>query len=134
MKENFPLSQNNKILKGSFPKNSILVANKREYNLKDFLLRSDSYNIKRDLLDNTKHGYKHCKRNAIFGITLWMKQQPSDLLLLEKYLKSEEFKSLCQTVNVIYAGHCLCAKSKALFQLFLGSHTQEIISYMLKTM
>ena len=74
------------------------------------------------------------KGNAIFAITLWMKQQPLDLLLLEEYLKSEEFKSLCQTSNVIYAAHCLRAKSKALFQLFLGSHTQEIISYMLKTM
>ena len=66
MKENFHLSQNNKILKGSFPENSILVANKREHNLKDLLLRSDSYNIKRDLLDNTKHGYKHSKRKCDF--------------------------------------------------------------------
>ena len=66
MKENFHLSKNNKILKGSFPENSILVANKREHNLKDLLLRSDSYNIKRDLLDNTKHGYKHSKRKCDF--------------------------------------------------------------------
>ena len=58
MKENFHLSQNNKILKGSFPENSILVANKRKHNLKDLLLRSDSYSIKRELLDNAKHGYK----------------------------------------------------------------------------
>ena len=66
MKENFHLSQNNKILKGSFPENSILVANKREHNLKDLLRRSDLYNIKRDLLDNTKHGYKHSKRKCDF--------------------------------------------------------------------
>ena len=64
MKENFHLFQKNKILKGLFRENSILVANKRENNLKDLLLRSDSYNIKRDLLDNTKHGYKSCKKKC----------------------------------------------------------------------
>lgn len=38
------------------------------------------------LVDNTKHGYKSCKRN----VTLRMKQQPSNVLLLEEYLQSEE--------------------------------------------
>ena len=45
------------------------------------------------------------KRNAILVITLWMKQQPSNLLLLEEYLKSEE--SSLQAENVIYIGYCL---------------------------
>ena len=56
IKDTFHLIQNNKILNRLFPENSILVANKRENNLKDLLLRSDPYNIKKDLLDNTKHG------------------------------------------------------------------------------
>ena len=30
------------------------------------------------------------KRNVILAITLWTKQQPSNVLLLEGYLKSEE--------------------------------------------
>ena len=64
MKENFNLFQKTKILKGLFLENCILVANKRENNLKDLLLKSDSYNIKRDLLDNTKHGYKSCKKKC----------------------------------------------------------------------
>ena len=66
MKKNFNSIQKTKILKGLFLENCILVANKRENNLKDLLLKSDSYNIKRDLLDNTKHGYKHSKRKCDF--------------------------------------------------------------------
>ena len=30
------------------------------------------------------------KKNVILAITLWMKQQPSNALLLEEYLKPEE--------------------------------------------
>lgn len=48
----FYLLQNNEVLKGFFQK--IFVANKRDNNLKILLLRSDPYNIKRDLLDSTK--------------------------------------------------------------------------------
>ena len=55
-KDNFNLIQNNKILKGLFPEKKNLVANKKENNLKNVLLRSDPYNIKKDALDNEKHG------------------------------------------------------------------------------
>ena len=41
IKENFHLLKNNEILKGLFLENSIVVANKRENNLEDLLLRSD---------------------------------------------------------------------------------------------
>ena len=51
-----------KFRKVFFPENSIIVTNKRENNLKDLLLRSDSYNMKGDLPDNTRHGYKSCKK------------------------------------------------------------------------
>ena len=64
IKDNFHLLQNNEILKGLFPKNSILVANKRKNNLKDLLSRSDPYNIMKDLLDNTEHVYRSCKRKC----------------------------------------------------------------------
>ena len=62
VKENCHLLQNNKILKGLFPEYSILVANKRKSNLKDLLLKRDLYNIKKNLFDNAKHGYKSCKK------------------------------------------------------------------------
>ena len=39
--ENFHLLKNNEILKGLFLENSTVVANKRENNLEDLLLRSD---------------------------------------------------------------------------------------------
>ena len=47
-------------LKQLFPKNSIVVANKRGKNLQDLLTRADPYNIKNDLLDQNFHGYKKC--------------------------------------------------------------------------
>jgi len=34
-----------------------MVANKKENNLTNLLLRSDSYNIKQDILDNQECGY-----------------------------------------------------------------------------
>ena len=66
IKDNFHLLQSNKILKVLFPENSILLGSKRETNLKDLLLRTDPHNIKKDLLDNTKHGYKSCKKKCDF--------------------------------------------------------------------
>ena len=56
IKENLHLLQNHDLLKEIFPKGSILVANKREHNLKDLLLRSDPYNIKNDIMDNNLFG------------------------------------------------------------------------------
>ena len=41
IKDNFYLLQNNEILKGLFPENSIIKANKKENNLKDLLPRSE---------------------------------------------------------------------------------------------
>ena len=54
--------------------------------MKDLWLRSDPYNTKIDLLGNARA----VKRNVILAITLWLKQQPSNVLLLEEYLKLEE--------------------------------------------
>jgi len=45
------------ILKELFPDRSVMVANKKENNLTNLLLRSDSYNIKQDILDNQECGY-----------------------------------------------------------------------------
>ena len=51
-------------LKQLFPKNSIIVANKRERSLPELLTRADPYNIKSDLLDRNVHGYKKCSKKC----------------------------------------------------------------------
>ena len=51
-------------LKQLFPKNSIIVANKRGRNLQEHLTRADPYNIKSDLLDLNVHGYKKCGKKC----------------------------------------------------------------------
>ena len=93
-------------MKGLFPENSILVANKKENNLKDLLLRSDPYSIKKDLLDNTKHGYKSCKKkcdscnNFVDEVTA-IKCFPTGRMFKIRRVHS------CQTENVIYVAYCL---------------------------
>ena len=64
IKDNFHQLQNDEFLKWKFPENNILVAKKRENNLRGLLPRSDPYNIKRDLLNYKKHGYKSCKKKC----------------------------------------------------------------------
>ena len=50
------------------------------------------------------------KRNVILAVTLWLKQQPSNVLLLELYLKLEEIVHVKRKI-VIYVAYCLnCQK------------------------
>ena len=53
-------------LKQLFPKNSIIVTNKRGRNLQDLLTRANPYNIKSDLLDLNVHGYKKMQQKMRF--------------------------------------------------------------------
>ena len=105
-KDNFDLLQNNEILKRLYPENSILVARKKENNLKDLLLRSDPYNIKRDLLDSTKYGYKNCKKKCDSYNNL-----ADEATAIKCFATGRIFKirrdSLCQTINVIHVTYCL---------------------------
>ena len=52
------LIKNSLLLHNIFPVGSKLVANKRCQNLKDLLVRGDSYNIKLDLTDIVSHQNK----------------------------------------------------------------------------
>ena len=54
------LLESDDTLKQLFPKNYIIVANKRGRNLQELLTRADPYNIKSDLLGRNFHGYKKC--------------------------------------------------------------------------
>ena len=48
-------------LKKIFP-DGVMTSFKREKNLKELLMRGDPYNIKEDLIDHSKHGYKRCNQ------------------------------------------------------------------------
>ena len=58
LKKHLPIVENVESLNAPYLKGSIMVAFKREQNLKDLLLRGAPYNIKVDLEDNETHGYK----------------------------------------------------------------------------
>ena len=91
------------------PKNSELVANKKN-NLKDLLLRSDLYNIKIDLQDNTKHGYASCKKPCGSCNSF-----ADEISLIRCFATGRTYKiirgSTCSTNNVIYMAYCFtCQK------------------------
>ena len=97
-------------MKGLSPEKSIVVGNKRENNLKDLLLRSDPYNIKKNLLDNTKHGYKSCKKKC----DSW-NNFVGEVTAIKCFATETIFKirrdSSCQMENVIYIAYFLnCQK------------------------
>lgn len=62
IKEHLDLIHNNETLRNIFfPKNSKLVAIKKEDNWNDLLLRNNPHDIRTDLQDNSKPGYVGCK-------------------------------------------------------------------------
>ena len=97
-------------MKGLFLENSIRVVDKRKNNLKDLLLRSDSFNIKRDLLGNTKYGYRNCKKKFDCCNNF-----VDEATAIKCFANGRIFKirrdSLYQTKSVIYVVYCLnCQK------------------------
>ena len=62
--DNMYLLQNSKVLKDLYPPAHTLVANKRENNLKELVLRADPYTIKSDCTDNSDHGYTRCNKRC----------------------------------------------------------------------
>ena len=100
-----------KFWKGYFQKIVFLWQNKRENNLKDLLLRSDPYNIKRDLLHNTKHGYESCEKKCDSCNNF-----VDEATAIKCFATGRIFKirrdSSCQMENVIYVAFCLNCQKK----------------------
>ena len=103
------LQQDPKLLE-LFPLDSIMVANKRENNLKDLLFRSDPYNIKGDVSDFEPHGYSKCGRKC---------DSCNNYVLETSYIISKATgrkfhirrDTTCTTKNVIYVAICqTCGK------------------------
>ena len=93
-------------LKQLFPKNPIIVANKRERNLPELLTRADPYDIKSDLLDRNVHGYKKCSKkcdscNNFIDETSFVMPKAN---IKGKYWIRRD--STCTTKNVMYLAYC----------------------------
>ena len=105
VEKNIHLITGNPELKKLYPDGSILVASKRESNLKELIMRGDPYSIKSDLCDTENHGYKKCTRKC---------DSCSNFVDETSYITSNatgrKFKikrdTTCTTPNVIYVAYC----------------------------
>ena len=88
-----------------FPKGSIIVANKRENNLKDLLVRGDPYNIKQDLCGNVESGYVSCNKKCdscqnFVDVTTHVTSNATGRRF--RIIRD----STCTSKNVIYVAYC----------------------------
>ena len=116
-------------LKQLFPKNSIIVTNKRGRNLQDLLTRANPYNIKSDLLDLNVHGYKKCGKkcdscNNFVNETSFVISKA----IGRKYWIRRD--SICTTKNVIYLAY-LNEGNKERVLMFLANLTYQITKVIL---
>ena len=112
-----------------FPKNSIIVTNKRGRNLQDLLTRANPYNIKSDLLDLNDHGYKKCGKkcdscNNFVNETSFVISKA----IGRKYWIRRD--SICTTKNVIYLAY-LNEGNKERVLMFLANLTYQITKVIL---
>ena len=116
-------------LKQLFPKNSIIVTNKRGRNLQDLLTRANPYNIKSDLLDLNVHGYKKCGKkcdscNNFVDETSFVISKA----IGRKYWIRRD--SICTTKNAIYLAY-LNEGNKERVLMFLANLTYQITKVIL---
>ena len=116
-------------LKQLFPKNSIIVTNKRGRNLQDLLTRANPYNIKSDLLDLNVHGYKKCGKkcdscNNFVDETSFVISKA----IGRKYWIRRD--SISTTKNVIYLAY-LNEGNKERVLMFLANLTYQITKVIL---
>ena len=64
IKNNIHVLQNSTMLNSLYPPGSIIVGHSLERNLKELLLRGDSYTIKPDVVDKADHGYVKCNKKC----------------------------------------------------------------------
>ena len=108
---NIHLLLNNDNLKELYPKGIILVANKREKNLQQLLLRSDPYNIKDDQQLKEDCGYTKCfckNRDSCNNFV-------DETTYIECNATGRKYKirrdTACSLRNVIYVAYCIkCMK------------------------
>ena len=106
-----PILQNSAVLKDLFPPGKIMIAHKREKNLKELLLRSDPYAIKPDILDAVAEGYVKCDRgcdscNNLVDQTSYIVSNATG----KKYTIRKKLS--CKSKYVIYVSYCAKCRSQ----------------------
>ena len=92
-----------------FP-NGVMVACKREQNLKELLTRADPYSIKSDITDFTPRGYKRCNKKCDSCDNFVMEVDSIVSHATKKRFRIRK-DFTCSSTNVIYCATCtLCCK------------------------
>ena len=105
LRDNLYLLQGSNVLKGMFTPGMIMVAHKRENNLKELLLRGDPYSIKPDIVNNDVQGYIVCNRvcdscsNFVDQTNIVRSSATGRKYVIRKNIT-------CTTNNVIYVAYC----------------------------
>ena len=102
--------ENQPELANIFPTGTVIVANKKEPNLGDLLLRSDPNNIKQDLTNSNELGYTKCDKNCDS-----CKNYVDETTSIKSFATGRTFiirrESTCTSKNVIYVAYCkTCGK------------------------
>ena len=110
VKKNLPILEKNPVLSNLFPKGTVMVANKKENNLRNLLTRSDPYSIKKDLTTTTELGYVCCDKSCDSCVNYVV--QTSAIVSKATGRKFNiRRESTCTTKNVVYVAVCkTCGK------------------------
>ena len=99
------------VLKELFKPGTIMVAHKRENNLKELILRGDPYSIKPEIMDTVGLGYKRCDRlcdscRSFVDETSVVRCNATG----KKYVIRKNLS--CRSRNVIYVAYCTKCKKQ----------------------
>ena len=109
--DNLHLFENNPQLINLFSKGTILVANKRENNLKELLSRADPYSVKPDQHANGDTGYRKCVKPKCDSCTNFVDETSTITCHATGRIYKINRSSTCSTANVIYVAYCVtCGK------------------------
>lgn len=105
VKKHLPLLKNDPVLNDLFPPGSILVASKRESNLKDLLMRADPYNVKADMADTGNNGLVKCNKTCDACKNFLVESGSVKCSATGRKFRIRKTLT-CETANVIYVAHC----------------------------
>ena len=129
---NIHLLLSNDNLKEVSPKGTILVANKREKNLQQLLMRSDPYNIKDDQQLKEDRGYSKCSYKNCDSCNNFV----DETTYIECNATGRKYKirrdTSCSLKNFIYVAYFIKCIKQGLVQLHLGNHAYRITKTILK--
>ena len=111
IKKNLNIIENAPELQTLFPRGTIMVANKKENNLKNLLMRSDPYGVKPDLLDKDIRGYSKCHKTSCDSCQNYVVSTSSIVCAATGRHYQIRSSSTCTTKCVVYVIVCkTCGK------------------------